>query len=391
MTTTEYSIAPKGRIEQLDTVRGIAILGILLMNIFAFALPQTAYLNPFYSPTVQPSEAIVWGIFNLFFQGKVLAIFTLLFGATLALLHQRSYRWNQCRLIVLAIFGLIHGVGFWDGDILLAYSLTGFVALYMLNHGSKITLLKIAIAIYLIGLVILWVLGSGVDPSYFWQVTDAQVFFEASQKTIGGMESLLHRADCMLTMIEMLLVQYGWQLLALMTVGALLMQNGWLRGQFSQSHYRLMALILIPPALLVQILSLYIQSLFGWSFFATSIVGYIINELMIPLQSLGYIALIYGFWRSFQQSVIARLLQNIGRMALSNYLLQTLICTTIFYHLGYFGSFTRVELLVFIVPIWGVNLAFSYYWLQFFKQGPIEWSWRKLTEKLYHLSVDKTQ
>ena len=391
MITIESSIAPKGRIEQLDTVRGIAILGILLMNIFAFSLPQTAYLNPFYSPTVQPSEAIVWGIFNLFFQGKVLAIFSLLFGATLLLLHQRSYRWNQCRLIVLAIMGLIHGIGFWDGDILLAYSLTGFVAVYMLNNGSKNTLLKISIAIYLIGLAILWILGSGVDPTNFWQVTDAQVFFEASQKTTGGIESLLYRVDGMITMIEMLLVQYGWQLLALMIVGALLMQNGWLSGQFSQSHYRLMALFLIPPALLVQILSLYIQSLFNWSFFATSIVGYIINELMIPLQSLGYIALIYGFWASFKQSIVVKLLQNVGRMALSNYLLQTLICTTIFYHLGYFGSFTRVELLAFIVPIWAVNLAFSYCWLQFFKQGPIEWGWRKLTEKLYCLTIGEAK
>lgn len=71
--------------------------------------------------------------------------------------------------------------------------------------------------------------------------------------------------------------------------------------------------------------------------------------------------------RAFSQ----KLCQNIGRMALSNYLLQTLICTTIFYHLGYFYQFTRLELLLFIPPIWGINVLFSYCWLRFFKQGPV--------------------
>lgn len=387
MTENKPSIAQKGRIEQLDTVRGIAILGILLMNIFAFSLPLSAYLNPFYTATVEAPEAVVWGIFNLFFQGKILAIFTLLFGATLSLLQYHTNAWNQCRLWVLAAFGLIHGVFFWDGDILLAYSLTGLFAIYMLNHYSETALLKFSVSIYLIGLVILLVLGSATDPTHFWQSTPEQVYFETAQKVAGGVEGLTTRAAGMATMMEMLFIQYGWQLLAVMLIGALLMRNGWLKGAFSQSHYRRVALLLIPPALLVQIVSLYIQSLFSWSFFATSIVGYIVGELMIPMQSLGYIALIYGFWRTIRGWCITGLLQNIGKMALSNYLLQTLICTTIFYHFGYFNQFTRVELLAFILPIWSINFAFSYYWLRQFKQGPMEWCWRKLTDRVNALAA----
>ncbi len=388
MCELSSSIARKGRIDQLDTVRGIAILGILLMNIFAFALPQTAYLNPFYTPTTSTPDAIVWGVFNLFFQGKVLAIFSLLFGATLALLHQRSKRWNQCRLLILAMLGLIHGIGFWDGDILLAYSLTGLVAIYLLEHYSDATLLKVSFTIYITGLIILFILGSAIDPTNHWQSTEEQVFFEVGQTVAGGLESLTARAEGMLLMIEMLFIQYGWQLLALMIIGALLMKNGWLSGLFSQQHYRRMSLILIAPALVIQIISLYFQSVYLWSFFATSIVGYIINELMIPLQSLGYIALIYGFWGRLKNSLAAKLLQNVGRMALSNYLLQTLICTTIFFHLSYFNQFNRIELLGFIAPIWLANLTFSYCWLRVFKQGPVEWCWRKLTDKLYHATTN---
>lgn len=374
---------PQGRIDRLDATRGIAILGILLMNIFGFALPQIAYMNPSYTPSVSQSDIIIWAIFNLFIQGKFLAIFSILFGATLALLHRRGQRWNMCRLVILALLGLIHGVGFWDGDILLAYSLAGLVALLLFNQNENARLLKIACFIYIIGLFILFMLGSQIDPTYFWVISDQQAFSELLQKVAGGSVSLIYRAKSVLSMIEMLFIQYGWQLLGLMIAGFLLLNNGWLKGQFSHRHYRQMAAILIMPAFLIQMVSLYVQSRFGWSYFATSIVGYIINELMIPLQSFGYIALIYGFWGTFKHSLIAKMLTCTGRMALSNYLLQTLICTTIFYHLGYFNHFSRLELLMFIMPIWCVNLLFSYCWLHFFKQGPMEWGWRKLTEGLY--------
>lgn len=373
---------PSSRIGQLDAVRGMAILGILLMNIFAFALPQAAYLNPYYTNKTPDSEAYLWGIFNVLFQGKVLAIFSILFGATLALLQPRSLRWNQCRLFVLALFGVIHGVGFWDGDILLAYALTGLLVTYLLNQYEDGFLLKIALSIYLIGLAILLVLGSSVDPSGFWQTSDEQLAFEYAIHTSGGMDGVLYRASEMLKMVEMLVIQYGWQLAALMVIGALLMKNGWLRGQFSAQHYRKIAYIFILPSILVQIVSLYMQSQFNWSYFSTSIIGYIINELVIPFQSLGYIALVYGFWTIVANSKVALGLQYVGRMALSNYILQTLICTMLFYQFGYFGQFTRVELLVLVPIIWGANLLFSYYWLMFFRQGPLEWCWRKLTRKL---------
>lgn len=378
MTTSLSS----GRIKQLDTVRGIAILGIFLLNIFGFALPLAAYLNPYYTPSTSSSEAFIWIIFNLFFQGKVLAIFAILFGATLALLQPRTLRWNHRRLFVLAFIGAIHGIVFWDGDILLAYALTGLVATYLLAQYDDGALLKIAVSIYLIGLVILFVLGWGVDPQNFWQTSDEQIFFEYSAKTVGGIEGVIYRMKEIQAMLQMLFIQYGWQLTALMLIGALLIRNGWLCGQFSPMHYRRMAVVFIVPSLLIQVVALYVQSLFAWSYFSTSIIGYIINELVIPFQSLGYIALVYGFWGNIQHAAASLWLQNIGRMALSNYILQTLICTTIFYHFGYFAQFTRFELLAFIPLVWLANFLFSYYWLRFFNQGPLEWAWRKLTEKL---------
>ncbi|MCD5881626.1 DUF418 domain-containing protein, partial [Klebsiella pneumoniae] len=80
----------------------------------------------------------------------------------------------------------------------------------------------------------------------------------------------------------------------------------------------------------------------------------------------------------------------VGRMALTNYLLQTLICTTLFYHLGLFMRFDRLQLLAFVPPIWAVNLLVSSLWLRRFRQGPVEWLWRQLTLRASGTSLKDT-
>ncbi len=367
------------RIKQLDTVRGIAILGILLLNIYAFALPLSAYMNPLYSPTVSNSDHLVWSLLNIFAQGKFLAIFALLFGATLAILMHKDRRWHKSRLLILALIGLIHGIGFWDGDILLPYAITGILAYGILARYPKLSLIKTSVVIYLIGLIILFIIGFNINADGYWVMSEVQIQQEVAQKVAGGIEGAFLRFSAILGTLEMLIIQYGWQLLALMLIGAKLMRNGWLAGEFSSQHYRNIAKLFIPIAILIQLASLYYQRQEEWRFFSTSIVGYIINELVIPFQSIGYTALIYAYWGNIKDTWLCRRLADIGRMALTNYLLQTLICTTIFYHLHYFAQFNRLELLLFIVPIWCVNLAFSYFWLNYFSQGPIEWLWRKST------------
>jgi uncharacterized protein len=104
------------------------------------------------------------------------------------------------------------------------------------------------------------------------------------------------------------------------------------------------------------------------------------RELGAPLQAMGYLALCYGFWPALSRLRIAHWLSQVGRMALSNYLLQTLICTTLFYRFGLYEQFDRLQLLAFVPLVWLANLAFSVLWLRYFAQGPMEWLWRKLTQ-----------
>ena len=105
----------------LDFVRGVAILGILLLNISAFGLPKAAYLNPAWYGAITQQDAWTWAFLDLIGQVKFLTLFALLFGAGLQMLLPRGRRWIQSRLTLLVLLGFIHGLLFWDGDILLAY------------------------------------------------------------------------------------------------------------------------------------------------------------------------------------------------------------------------------------------------------------------------------
>ncbi|MGL6149345.1 MAG: DUF418 domain-containing protein, partial [Plesiomonas sp.] len=102
------------------------------------------------------------------------------------------------------------------------------------------------------------------------------------------------------------------------------------------------------------------------------------REIAAPIQAMGYLALWYAIFPSIQHTRFARAMVSVGRMALSNYILQTLLCYMIFYGFGWFNQLNRVHLLMLVPVIWLVNIAFSVLWLRHFRQGPLEWVWRKL-------------
>ncbi|RVS50840.1 DUF418 domain-containing protein, partial [Citrobacter freundii] len=114
------------------------------------------------------------------------------------------------------------------------------------------------------------------------------------------------------------------------------------------------------------------------------------RELGAPMQTIGYAALMYGFWPQLSRLKWVIAVACVGRMALTNYLLQTLICTTLFYQFGLFMKFDRLELLYFVIPVWVINLLFSVIWLRYYRQGPVEWLWRQLTMRAAGTSLPRT-
>ena len=377
----------------LDFVRGVAILGILLLNISAFGLPKAAYLNPAWSGSASLSDAWTWALLDLLAQVKFLTLFALLFGAGLQLLLPRGKRWIQSRLTLLALLGFIHGLFFWDGDILLAYALVGLVSWRMVREAHHVkSLFNTGVVLYLIGIAVLVLLGviSGTAANRSWVPDAANLQYEQYWKLHGGMEAVSNRADMLSDNLLALGAQYGWQLVGMMLMGAALMRSGWLKGQFSLRHYRRTGALLVVAGMAVNLPAIFAQWYLAWDYRWCAFLLQAPRELSAPLQAIGYAALAWGYWPQLCRFRLVGAIACVGRMALTNYLLQTLICTTLFYHLGLFMRFDRLQLLAFVPPIWAVNLLVSSLWLRRFRQGPVEWLWRQLTLRASGTSLKDT-
>ncbi|HBQ3911634.1 TPA: DUF418 family protein [Klebsiella pneumoniae] len=377
----------------LDFVRGVAILGILLLNISAFGLPKAAYLNPAWSGSASLSDAWTWALLDLLAQVKFLTLFALLFGAGLQLLLPRGKRWIQSRLTLLALLGFIHGLFFWDGDILLAYALVGLVSWRMVREAHHIkSLFNTGVVLYLTGIAVLVLLGmiSGTAANRSWAPDAENLQYEQYWKLHGGMEAVSNRADMLSDNLLALGAQYGWQLAGMMLMGAALMRSGWLKGQFSLRHYRRTGALLVAAGMAVNLPAIFAQWYLAWDYRWCAFLLQAPRELSAPLQAIGYAALAWGYWPQLCRFRLVGAIACVGRMALTNYLLQTLICTTLFYHLGLFMRFDRLQLLAFVPPIWAVNLLVSSLWLRRFRQGPVEWLWRQLTLRASGTSLKDT-
>ncbi|WP_462190568.1 DUF418 domain-containing protein YeiB [Klebsiella pneumoniae] len=377
----------------LDFVRGVAILGILLLNISAFGLPKAAYLNPAWSGSASLIDAWTWALLDLLAQVKFLTLFALLFGAGLQLLLPRGKRWIQSRLTLLALLGFIHGLFFWDGDILLAYALVGLVSWRMVREAHHVkSLFNTGVVLYLTGIAVLVLLGmiSGTAANRSWAPDAANLQYEQYWKLHGGMEAVSNRADMLSDNLLALGAQYGWQLAGMMLMGAALMRSGWLKGQFSLRHYRRTGALLVAAGMAVNLPAIFAQWYLAWDYRWCAFLLQAPRELSAPLQAIGYAALAWGYWPQLCRFRLVGAIACVGRMALTNYLLQTLICTTLFYHLGLFMRFDRLQLLAFVPPIWAINLLVSSLWLRRFRQGPVEWLWRQLTLRASGTSLKDT-
>ncbi|WP_312386200.1 DUF418 domain-containing protein YeiB [Atlantibacter hermannii] len=377
----------------LDVVRGVAILGILLMNIMAFGLPKAAYLNPAWYGDITARDAWTWALLDLFAQVKFLTLFALLFGAGLHMLLPRGKRWIQSRLTLLALLGFCHGLLLWDGDILLAYGLVGLVSWRLIRDAQSVkSLFNTGVMLFIVGLGVLIVLGviSGDQLNRAWVPDASALQLEQFWRTEGGMEGIRYRADLLSSTLLALGAQYGWQLAGLMLIGAALMRSGWLKGQFSPGHYRRAGVMLVLAGMAINLPSIILQWHLNWDYRWCGFLLQAPRELSAPFQVLGYTALIYGFWPQLSRWKVTGAVACVGRMALSNYLLQTLICTTLFNRFGLFMKFDRLQLLAFVPALWAINLLFSVWWLRHFRQGPVEWLWRQLTARASGVTVSRT-
>ncbi|KAA0214279.1 MAG: DUF418 domain-containing protein [Leptolyngbya sp. PLA3] len=414
-------VTAKERIESLDVVRGFAMLGILGPNIVAFAWPSAAMTSPAAmgdTPWNQAGHAIT----SIFFLGKFMALFAMLFGAGVIVYSRKFEHAPRCRgcqsdlsgndpslpcphcgehdprrgrlrdgaglwyrrIGFLALFGILHAVLLWFGDILTWYAVTALLAVWWVRRLTPGVQIGVGVALHLISTLLLL----GLSALGIWAVAQGHI----SRDELMGNQAVEFQGytgtylDALLTRLPTLAM--FWLILAplftpgvtgLMMIGMGLLRTGVLSGQRSTRFYTLLAAIGLLGGLGVTIVGFYgIERL--WPGFGGFIWQSCSQFVGIPI-SLGYMALLILLLRTGRFGVLMHPLAAVGRMALSNYLLQTLLCTTFFYGygFGYFGRIGYPDLFLVMGAVWGVNILFSLIWLRFFRFGPAEWLWRSLT------------
>jgi uncharacterized protein len=390
-------VADQQRIQSLDVLRGFAVLGILLMNIQHFSMLEPAYINPTAYGDLTGLNKLVWVLSHLLADSKFMSMFSILFGASALLvitkaeaagrkpagLHYRRNLW-------LLLIGHLHAYLFWSGDILVTYATCAFWV-YFFRKRSVRALLIIGLLLVLVP-VGLW-LFFGLSMEYWppesvaetmksWQPSAEVVAHENQVYRDGLGAQLADRATKSFGHQTFLfLIHTLWRAGGLMLVGMALLKSGVLGGLRSRVFYLRGAIIGAAIGFPLVGYGIFINFQKGWTLEFSMFLGSQINEVGSLFVCWCYICLlVLAVKSSVLRAALARLAM-VGRMALSNYLGQTLVCTTLFYGhgLGLFGSVERTGQLLIVLGVWALQLLVSPLWMKRFRFGPMEWLWRSLT------------
>ena len=386
-------VSERQRVAFVDALRGFALLGILIPNILTFAWPIDLMTNEPLMPESAAAEASMWFLDN-FVLMKFMLLFSMLFGVGIVLWDRKTQgrsitagtgRW-YARCGWLAVFGVLHGVLLWYGDILLLYALAGMVGLWFLRRLPSWALIPIGLCVYSVGtgfmLLAAWAQstqpeGAGMPP--FMPTEQSQI----EAYTSGYVEGWWGRLVPLFFMwvnIPFLLI---WWAAGNMCIGMGLARCGFLLGKSPAWVYGTVLAVGTPLGLGATI------GLHGWAEAGDGVLRHfvffaVVQLIGMPL-SLGYASAIALVVKAAARSRIAAAVSgafaNVGRMALSNYLLHSIICAVLFYGYGV-GLYAQVEfpaLWGVIAAIWAFNFVLSAMWLRAFRYGPFEWLWRSLT------------
>jgi uncharacterized protein len=386
------------RIAPLDVLRGFALLGILVMNIQSFAMIDAAYMNPTAYGDLTGANFGVWFLSHVLADQKFMTIFSMLFGAGIVLMTNRaearqgrSAAVHYRRMGVLWLFGELHAYLLWYGDILYTYALCGLVV-YLFRNLRPHWLLGLGFCALIVPSLLSLMFGlsmpywpaEAIDEYErgMWRPPPEDVAHQLEQYRSGWLTEIIHRAPSAFAMQTLyLLIWTGWRAGGLMLVGMGLFKWGVFSAERSLRFYA--ALVLGAVFLGIPIILYGVHRNFAehWNIHWSYFLGGEFNYWLSILVSLGWVGLVMLACKTHSAVWLTRRLGAVGQMALTNYLLQSLICTTTFYGrgLGLFGRVERVGQIAIVFAIWVFQLAVSPVWLRYFHFGPAEWLWRSLT------------
>ena len=394
------------RIATLDIVRGVAVMGILAMNIIAFSMPPEAYMNPMAYGLDTTADFVAWVVSFIFVDGKMRGLFSFLFGASMLLVIQRAELSGQPARAVhfrrmgwLAVLGLLHFFLIWYGDILFSYAIIGMVA-WLFRNSSDEKLYKWAFWLLLTQLI-----GMGMMSMSFFELSAAASAPGASAETLrqwtimkaefavpsatrlaetlqlyrGDYAGILgNRATEQANFLVIGLFFFGGETLAYMLLGMAALKGGFLTGEWDDAAYRKVALAGFGVGIPAYAAMAWILQASNFSAPMIMAVSWGATVVFRPAMIYATAALIILMTRR-GGAVVDRIAAT-GRAAFTNYLGTSLVMTTLFYGYGagLYGRLGRAEVWLVVVAMWAVMLLWSKPWLDRYRYGPLEWLWRTL-------------
>ena len=390
------------RLLTLDALRGVAVMGILAMNVVAFAMPEMATLSPRAYGGETAADVAAWALGFVLFDGKMRGLFSILFGASMILIADRAQAAEQDaaavhyrRMIWLGLFGLGHYFLVWWGDILFLYAVVGGIA-FTFRAWEPRRLIRWAAVLFAIGVLLhslffgaqlaaagaaaespMAAAGAAIRGQY--AAIDREIAHELALYRGSYPAIFAERLDRASTPFVVLLMSL-LETLPLMMIGMALLRNGFLAGTWDAARYARAAWRWLVPGLLLTLLVAAVQWRSGFDYIV-SINAYFgwagPGRLMMTI---GYAALLILLIRRASARPWMARVAAAGRAALSNYLGTSIVMTTIFYGygLGLFGMVGRWPLYLFCLGLWAVMLLWSQPWLERYRYGPLEWLWRSL-------------
>ena len=376
------------RIRSLDVLRGVGVLGMLATHIQLFAYPSLARWNPTAYGDLQGVNWWVWLATFSLADGKFIALFAMLLGVSIVMQAPGvgaraipAWRVHMRRMAALLVLGLLHAYLLWYGDMLVPLALSGTVV-FVARRLTPRWLLVLGSLVFAAGSALSFALTWSTaqsDPVALaawraqWTPRPAIINLEIAQYRGGWSEQMAQRVPAALeTQTVSFVTKLLWQMTGLMLMGMALFKLGVLSAARSRTFYLRMAILGFGAGIMLIALGLWRSYATRWDLLDFVLVSEQLHHWGNLFVALGWVALAMLLCqRGWQLRSVAA----VGRMALTNYLLQTVICTTIFYGHGFglFGRVDRAGQLAIMLGVWAFQLLASSAWLRYFAVGPMEW------------------
>ncbi|WP_404407876.1 DUF418 domain-containing protein [Jeotgalibacillus malaysiensis] len=396
------SVSMKERIHTLDIIRGFALFGILIANMILFKTPVFTDISGLVEGNRLPEggmNAALTLLTAFFVDAKFYPMFSMLFGLGFYIFYSRLMKRGlpakklfRCRLVFLLLLGLAHLTFIWSGDILHTYAITGFLLPFFVERSTK-TIKIWAISLLIFGPLLMtalmllssvsvhFMISGGMDTLENLHASSILAASVMADGSFGEILAFRFRNEVVLILAQfMLLVP---TILSLFLIGLYLGKTGMFTDIENNIHrWKKVMWVGLAVGVPVVGISLVIDyNVFGWPTYLTGPIATGINTVGGPFLMLFYVSVIVLVTRKSSVEKMLMPFASVGRMALTNYLMQSIIAVIIFngYGFGLFGQVSKTQGVLIAIAIYSVQVVLSHLIMRHFKQGPMEYVWRKWT------------